>query len=302
MTKDQKLKLLAEVMETVQSSFLMIGRLLLKVRRTKAWDVQFKSFGEYFKDFENRCGLGQRQLYEYMRVAKELDPRIPEKEIIQMGTARAILLAENTRHPKFEEIKKLSLCPQKTIREIRETYDLDFGRPLIPVAEGRYDKVYTPDSLAREIVQHFKSRIKGSVYEPFAGKGAFLRAFAKNGVKKVSSTEIDDGTDFFEVQSKVDWIITSPPFSQMREVLTHCYELADNVVLLVPVVHLLGLRARVEDMMDSADFYLAEVVRCDHPKTWPPSGFQVAICYLKRGKGTTKWSDIRLKRTIERAA
>lgn len=48
--------------------------------------------------------------------------------------------------------------------------------------------------------------------------------------------EIAEGKDFFNWHEKVDWIITNPPYSIYDKFLKHCFEVADNVVLLVPIV------------------------------------------------------------------
>ncbi len=42
------------------------------------------------------------------------------------------------------------------------------------------------------------------------------------------------GRDFFKWVRPVDWIITNPPYSLMREFMRHAFEVADNVVFLLP--------------------------------------------------------------------
>ena len=160
---------------------------------------------------------------------------------------------------------------------------------------GGNDIVQTPDALAFAIVKHFLPQITGTVLEPCAGGGAFLRAFKKCGLKKVKSCEIEAGTDFFDFTEHVSWIITNPPWSKARKWLQHSYEIADDVVVLITTLHVLGLRARLRDI-DEAGFGIREVLLCTSPPApWPQSGFQLAAIHLSRG-----WADpLRLHRLVE---
>jgi hypothetical protein len=62
---------------------------------------------------------------------------------------------------------------------------------------------------------------------------------------------IKNGEDLFDYDQRVDWIITNPPFSQMREFLKHGYEIANNLVFLTFTTHVLGMKARLQDMSDA---------------------------------------------------
>jgi hypothetical protein len=46
--------------------------------------------------------------------------------------------------------------------------------------------------------------------------------------------EITEGRNFYDFHDKVDWIVTNPPYSDFDRFLDHSFNLADNVVLLVP--------------------------------------------------------------------
>ena len=78
-----------------------------------------------------------------------------------------------------------------------------------------------------------------------------VRAFKVNGINNITTCEIKNGRDFFDYDQRVDWIITNPPFSQMREFLKHSYEIASNVVFLTFTTHVLGMKARLQDMNDA---------------------------------------------------
>lgn len=90
------------------------------------------------------------------------------------------------------------------------------------------DVVYTPDWCAADMVRHFKPT--GRVLEPCRGGGAFMRYLPPD----TFWCEIANGRDFFAWSDPVDWIMTNPPYSLMREFLRHSITVAQNIVFLVP--------------------------------------------------------------------
>jgi hypothetical protein len=120
-----------------------------------------------------------------------------------------------------------------TIARYKDDFDIDddsedddwltkylAAKQLIP--NGGNDDIQIPRYLANQIVKHFLPLIdvkNDLILEPCAGRGAFVRAFKVNGIKNVTTCEIKNGRDFFDYDQRVDWIITNPPFSQMREFL-----------------------------------------------------------------------------------
>jgi hypothetical protein len=156
------------------------------------------------------------------------------------------------------------------------------------VPKNGNDVIYTPDKLAQKIVNHFKSQIYGSILEPCAGGGAFVRALKKAGFKNITELELERGQDFFKHNAKHDWIITNPPWSKARDFWTHSYQCADNVIFLITVNHLIALKRRLKDMKD-AGFSIKEMYMVDTPPApWPQSGFQLGAVHVQRGwKGKT---------------
>jgi DNA modification methylase len=148
----------------------------------------------------------------------------------------------------------------------------------------------TPDDLAKNIVQHFLPQITGRVLEPCDGGGAFNRAFAYHGIKDVTALEITRGSDFFVFHERVSWLVTNPPWSLARRFLQHAYEVSDNVVFLIPLCHVLSLRARIADM-EEAGFGIKEVLLCPTPaRPWVQGGFQLGAVHLQRGyRGQIAW-------------
>lgn len=140
---------------------------------------------------------------------------------------------------------------------------------------GGNDKVYTPDYLAKYIVEYFKP--KGKLLEPCCGNGVFLKYMESDWC------EIDKEKDFFEYSiENIDWAITNPPFSKIRKFLQHCYKLkVKNIVFLCPINHIIGLKARLKDMKDY-NYKIKEIICIDTPKEFPQSGFQWGIIHIKK--------------------
>ena len=138
------------------------------------------------------------------------------------------------------------------------------------------DRVMTPDGLAQLMVATFQP--SGSILEPCAGQGAFLRALEGRGT--VSWCEIEKGRDFLNSTEKVDWIVTNPPWSRFKEFLIHALSLSDNVVFLATVNHWWTKR-RVREVID-AGFGYRHLLLVDWPKEFPASGFQLGAMHVQR--------------------
>src|ERR1035437_4505300 len=97
------------------------------------------------------------------------------------------------------------------------------------------DDIQTPPLLARRLVRHF--RPTGRILEPCKGAGNFLKHLPKS----AAWCELKEGRDFFTWTQKVDWIITNPPWSQMRRFLQQAMSVADHVVFLISLAR--GMRS-----------------------------------------------------------
>ena len=136
------------------------------------------------------------------------------------------------------------------------------------------DIVMTPDYLAKDIVDWF--RPKGKILEPCCGDGAFLKY-----LPNADWCEITKGKDFFDYNKKVQWIITNPPWSQIRLFLKHSMEISERVVFLVTINHL-WTKARLRDI-NEAGFGIRRIILVDTPRSFPQSGFQLGVIELKKG-------------------
>lgn len=147
------------------------------------------------------------------------------------------------------------------------------SRPLAP--RGGNDRVWTPDTLAAQIVAHFSP--SGRILEPCKGAGAFVRA-----MPGCDWCEIDEGRNFLTTEGRWDWIVTNPPWSQFRAFLGRSMAVADNVVIL-SLVNAFFMRARVDDMR-RAGFGIVEILMLPTPaKPWPQTGFQLGATHIRRG-------------------
>lgn len=135
------------------------------------------------------------------------------------------------------------------------------------------DEVQTPTALAKRIVDHFKP--SGKILEPCRGQGNFLRF-----LPGADWCEINEGRDFFKWSSHVDWIITNPPWSQIRPFLQHAMMHSDNVVFLVTINHL-WTKARIRDIGEFG-FGIKEIALVEMPASFPQSGFQLGAIHLRR--------------------
>jgi hypothetical protein len=88
----------------------------------------------------------------------------------------------------------------------------------IPLDPG--DVVYTPDWVARDMVDFFKP--SGRILEPCKGDGVFLKYLPPH----TEWCEIQEGRDFFKWSEPVDWIVGNPPYAGFGEFIKHSMTIA----------------------------------------------------------------------------
>lgn len=99
---------------------------------------------------------------------------------------------------------------------------------LLQIALDPGDVVYTPDWVARDMVNYFKP--SGRILEPCAGDGVFLKYLPP----ETEWCEIEKGRDFFSWRERVDWIVGNPPYRMSGKWTYHSMQLADDFVYLLP--------------------------------------------------------------------
>ena len=100
---------------------------------------------------------------------------------------------------------------------------------LFPMALNPKDIVYTPSFIADDMVTYFKP--SGKILEPSKGDGVFLKYLPKS----TEWCEIEQGVDFFANHNQYDWIVGNPPYSIFHEWLIHSFEIANDIVYLIPI-------------------------------------------------------------------
>lgn len=147
------------------------------------------------------------------------------------------------------------------------------------------DVVYTPTWLANDIINYYEP--KGKLLDPCKGDGAFYD-FMPN----ADWCEISQGRDFFDYTGEVDWIVTNPPWSMIRQFLEHSFKLpAKNIVFLCNI-NAVTTRARLNLIKDNG-YGIAKFYCMDNPKSpnWPQTGFQLAAVHIKKDyDGPTYWA------------
>jgi hypothetical protein len=171
------------------------------------------------------------------------------------------------------------------------------GQKCNPYIEGRYahinknDVVFTPDWLAKQICSMFP--ISGDVLEPCKGEGAFLRYLPPN----TEWCEIADGRNYYDYLEKVDWIVTNPPYSDFNRFLEHSFNLAENIVLLVPVAKMFKSMGTLRSIFGYGGFVSIHTLPAS--KAGFPFGFPCAVYHLQRGyKGNTLIRELALEDAI----
>ena len=103
---------------------------------------------------------------------------------------------------------------------------------LLNIALDPGDVVYTPDWVARDMVEFFKP--SGRILEPCKGDGVFLKYLPAH----TEWCEIQNGRDFFKWNEQVDWVFGNPPYSQFSKWLAHSMKFAENIVYFIPLTRL----------------------------------------------------------------
>ena len=136
------------------------------------------------------------------------------------------------------------------------------------------DVVMTPIQTAEKILDYYKPT--GKLLEPCRGDGAFF-----NLMENADYCEISEGLDFFDYNTKVDWIITNPPFSIFDAFLLHSFEIADNVVFFCPLNKVFKSQKLDKEIHKYGG--IAEVMHLGGGgKHGFPFGFPVGCIYYKR--------------------
>ena len=144
------------------------------------------------------------------------------------------------------------------------------------------DMVMTPRHIAKQMIDYYAEWHDLServLLDPCRGDGAFYDQYPDYCTK--DWCEITEGRDFFDWPYKVDWIITNPPYSIFPQFLEKCFEVADNVALLIPLAKLVSSLKRINMVMDYGNIESIRIIGAS--KCGFPFGFPAAAIHMKRG-------------------
>ena len=150
------------------------------------------------------------------------------------------------------------------------------------------DKVYTPKAIVDYAVDKIDEKfgIGGVILDPCRGKNkVFYEKFEelakiKNNLK-VDWCEIEEGKDFFKYTDKVDWIISNPPYSIIPKFLEHSFEIADNVVYVMPINKITSSYGRIKMIQKYGGVRYILIIP---NKEWNfPYGFASGFVYIYKG-------------------
>jgi hypothetical protein len=147
---------------------------------------------------------------------------------------------------------------------------------LFDIPLNQNDIVYTQDNVARAIVAHYNPI--GLCLDPCRGDGAFFRHLPPGS----DWCEIEEGKDFFAYNCQVNWIVGNPPYSIYYEWLVHSFEIASNIVYLIPTqkifssLKMIELVAEFGGIREVAIFGSGRAINL-------PFGFIVGVVHYQKG-------------------
>jgi hypothetical protein len=122
--------------------------------------------------------------------------------------------------------------------------------------------------------------LSGRVLDPCRGQGAFYNLFPSHCEKLWC--ELDEGVDFFDFGEPVDWIVSNPPWSKIKDFMDHAMTIANNVIFLITTNHAYT-KARVKVAQKHGFRVRGMLHMPTPPKPWPQSGFQLSAIWWQRG-------------------
>lgn len=159
----------------------------------------------------------------------------------------------------------------------------NFGKGKCLNGNKPNDDIMTPIEISRMIIDKFL--LYGTILDPFKGTGSFYDNYPKE-IKK-DWCEIKQNKDFFLYNEHIDWIISNPPYSILDEVLEHSFEIADNIVYLVPLSKIVSSMGRIKKIKKYGGvpyIFILSASKCRFP-----FGFPACAIYLKKNyKGNTR--------------
>ena len=154
--------------------------------------------------------------------------------------------------------------------------------------EKRGNRVMTPLWCAKDMVTVF--RPAGHILEPCLGDGVFLAALKSANWTQIDYCEIDQGKDFLSWTTPVNWIITNPPYNLTRPFARHAFEIADDVVFLVPIRNVFSGFGFIEEIFKFGGMPHVRVYGTGGSLGFPMGNAIGAMHFQRDYRGPTRWS------------
>ncbi len=145
------------------------------------------------------------------------------------------------------------------------------------------DYVETPMWCAKDMVEYFKP--SGKILDPCRGKNKVFW-----NILKCDWNEITEDNDFFENNNHYDWIIGNPPYSIFSIWIKHSYDIADNIVYLLPTFKIFNALSLMRLYRDRGGIKHIRVYDTGKMIEWSRSRPIVACWFQKNYKGATSYS------------
>lgn len=146
------------------------------------------------------------------------------------------------------------------------------------------DLYYTPNALARQLISIIPLKKGQTVLDPAKGYGAFFNNYPE-GVK-ASWCEISEGLCFYKNKESYDWLVTNPPFSNLKKwLIKSCKISRVGFAYVIPSHGLTENRIRA---CAEFGFNITNLIYFKNPPSWG-LGFQMVwVVWQKTKAGNIK--------------
>ncbi len=137
------------------------------------------------------------------------------------------------------------------------------------------DIFYTPDWIARDMVEFFKP--SGRILEPSKGAGVFMKCLPPH----AEWCEIEEGRDFFKWVEPVDWVFGNPPYNIFKKWMAHSFSIARHIVYLIPITKVFNSYYQMLDISKYGGVVHVRVYGAGRVIKWP-MGFAIGAVHFQR--------------------
>jgi hypothetical protein len=157
-------------------------------------------------------------------------------------------------------------------------------QPILLHVRAERDMVYTPPTLARDMVDFFQP--EGVCLDPCMGTGAFFDLLPPGS----DWCEIERGRDFYAWTKPADWIVSNPPYSHLLSWIRYSFKIARDIVYLIPSYRVFPSSKFLDEVFVWGG--IVHIRRYGSGSSWGFGfGHEVAAVHYRKGyEGATSWS------------